>query len=338
MATVTVIQKDITTLKGDVSNIKGDISNVKGDVSTAKNDIKNAKSDISNVKTSIEKINGDIKNLQGKTEVNGDWSAHKTMKERPQPGALATGHKVKSQLSFPGGEDYEVSLELILNVDQVQKARLSVRNKDGQTVYFDFNDRGEIILPPSKNISDKYFTIANDGTAKQNGRFNFWGNGSDRESVLEFGAGGYVFYAELTAGGSKNLTVNGVCRAHSFEQTSDRDLKDNIRIIDNATDRIRKMNGYTYTLKSNGMPYAGIIAQEAMIAIPEVIGGTVIHEDGQSASEEGERFLTVDYSGVVGLLVQVCRESDERISKLENDISELKDIVSKLINKGETLN
>ncbi|GHM06713.1 hypothetical protein ECZU41_13810 [Escherichia coli] len=44
--------------------------------------------------------------------------------------------------------------------------------------------------------------------------------------------------------------------------SSDRDLKDNIQVIDNATDRIRKMNGYTYTLKENGMPYAGVIAQK----------------------------------------------------------------------------
>ncbi|XBY06461.1 tail fiber domain-containing protein [Escherichia coli] len=45
------------------------------------------------------------------------------------------------------------------------------------------------------------------------------------------------------------LSVNGACHATAFNQHSDRDLKDNIQVIDNATDRIRKMNGYTYTLK-----------------------------------------------------------------------------------------
>ncbi|WP_143365092.1 tail fiber domain-containing protein, partial [Escherichia coli] len=89
----------------------------------------------------------------------------------------------------------------------------------------------------------------------------------------------------------------------------DRDLKDNIQVIDNATDRIRKMNGYTYTLKENGMPYAGVIAQEALEAIPEVVGSAMKYQDGASGSE-GERYYTVDYSGVTGLLVQVARESD----------------------------
>ncbi|MDO2519646.1 phage tail tip fiber protein, partial [Escherichia coli] len=41
---------------------------------------------------------------------------------------------------------------------------------------------------------------------------------------------------------------------------SDRRLKENIEIIDNATDAIRKINGYTYTLKENGAHCAGVIA------------------------------------------------------------------------------
>ncbi|HAW8176244.1 tail fiber domain-containing protein, partial [Escherichia coli] len=99
---------------------------------------------------------------------------------------------------------------------------------------------------------------------------------------------------------------------------------------DNATDRIRKMNGYTYTLKENGMPYAGVIAQEALEAIPEAVGSAMKYQDGASGSEgeEGERYYTVDYSGVTGLLVQVARESDDRITALEEENAELKQRLS----------
>ena len=116
----------------------------------------------------------------------------------------------------------------------------------------------------------------------------------------------------------------------AFNQHSDRDLKDNIQVIDNATDRIRKMNGYTYTLKENGMPYAGVIAQEALEAIPEVVGSAMKYQDGASGSEgeEGERYYTVDYSGVTGLLVQVARESDDRITALEEENAELRQRLS----------
>ncbi|MBS8538960.1 tail fiber domain-containing protein, partial [Escherichia coli] len=122
----------------------------------------------------------------------------------------------------------------------------------------------------------------------------------------------------------------GACHATAFNQHSDRDLKDNIQVIDNATDRIRKMNGYTYTLKENGMPYAGVIAQEALEAIPEVVGSAMKYQDGASGSEgeEGERYYTVDYSGVTGLLVQVARESDDRITALEEENAELRQRLS----------
>ena len=86
------------------------------------------------------------------------------------------------------------------------------------------------------------------------------------------------------------------------------------------------MNGYTYRLKSNGMPYAGVIAQEALNAIPESVGSTIKYKSGDNGSdgEEGERYYTVDYSGVTGLLVQVARESDDRITALEEENAELR--------------
>lgn len=158
-----------------------------------------------------------------------------------------------------------------------------------------------------------------------------WGN-SSRPVVYEVGVdgGAYMFYAQKTTSNTYELTVNGACNASAFNQGSDRDLKDNIQVIDNATDRIRKMNGYTYTLKENGMPYAGVIAQEALEAIPEVVGSMMKYPDGGSGldGEEGERYYTVDYSGVTGLLVQVARESDDRITALEEENAELRQRLS----------
>ncbi|EFN8473359.1 tail fiber domain-containing protein, partial [Escherichia coli] len=83
-------------------------------------------------------------------------------------------------------------------------------------------------------------------------------------------------------------------------------------------------------LKENGMPYAGVIAQEALEAIPEVVGSAVKYQDAASGSEgeEGERYYTVDYSGITGLLVQVARESDDRITALEEENAELKQRLS----------
>ena len=69
-----------------------------------------------------------------------------------------------------------------------------------------------------------------------------------------------MFYAQKNTDNTYMLSVNGACHATAFNQDSDRDLKDNIQVIDNATDRIRRTA--IHTLKENGMPHAGVIARK----------------------------------------------------------------------------
>ena len=181
-------------------------------------------------------------------------------------------------------------------------------------------------------------SLSNSGSSKKDADIRLWGS-NDRPSVIEFGlTDGYLYYAQQNADGSRTLKMNGNIECNTLHQVSDRDLKDNIEVISNATESIRKMRGYTYNLKSNGMPYAGVIAQEVMDAIPEAIAIGVNYEEFQGVTKDGgrllgsKRYLSVDYSAVTGLLVQVCRESDDRISKLENQVEEMKSLVEKLIN------
>lgn len=154
-----------------------------------------------------------------------------------------------------------------------------------------------------------------------------WGNGTDRLSVLEVSLDSeFLFYAQKVADGSKVLSVNGSITCTTVNQLSDRDLKDNIQVIGDATEAIRKMNGYTYTLKENGLPYAGVIAQEVMEALPEAVGSFTHYGealqgptiDGNELREE-TRYLNVDYAAVTGLLVQVARETDNRVTELEEE-------------------
>lgn len=190
------------------------------------------------------------------------------------------------------------------------------------------------------------FSYENHQTAAQNASFILWGNNeAGRPTIIDCKlADGYVlFQAGQNADKSGTFNVNGVVQATAFNQTSDRDLKDNIEEIENATESLRKMSGYTYTLKENGLPYAGVIAQEVMEAIPEAVSGFTQYTDLEGPTKDGnqlvgeERFLSVDYGAVTGLLVKVCRESDDRISKLEKEVEYLKAAVAALINKPTTL-
>lgn len=185
-------------------------------------------------------------------------------------------------------------------------------------------------------VSSKYFQIINDPTCNigidEHMIAQAWGNGTDRLSVFEVKlSSGYIFYAQKNSDSSRVLQVAGSINCTSLNQSSDRDLKDNIEIIPDATAAIRKMNGYTYTLKENGLPYAGIIAQEAMEAIPEAVGSFTWYgeelegptQDGQELREEA-RYLNVDYAAVTGLLVQVARETDDRVTALEEENASLR--------------
>ncbi|WP_215411685.1 tail fiber domain-containing protein [Escherichia coli] len=195
-------------------------------------------------------------------------------------------------------------------------------------------------IKPASSSWDRYFTMENSGTAYHNGTYQFWGNAvydgssitGDRYSVFEWKLDtGYLAYLERSADGSQKLQVNGGIHCTAVTQSSDRDLKDNIEVIPDATAAIRKMNGYTYTLKENGLPYAGIIAQEAMEAIPEAVGSFMWEgeelegptQDGRELRETA-RYLNVDYAAVTGLLVQVARETDDRVTALEEENASLR--------------
>ncbi|HBD4996562.1 TPA: tail fiber domain-containing protein [Escherichia coli] len=195
-------------------------------------------------------------------------------------------------------------------------------------------------------------------TAKSNATLSLWGADS-RPSVLEYNLSkpdtdeviGYGFYCQLNTDNTIQFQVNGVINCVTLNQSSDRDLKDNIQVIGDATEAIRKMNGYTYTLKENGLPYAGVIAQEVIDALPEAVGSFTHYGkalqgptiDGNELREE-TRYLNVDYAAVTGLLVQVARETDNRVTELEEEnaslraniaemderIAKLEELVSKL--------
>ena len=179
------------------------------------------------------------------------------------------------------------------------------------------------------------------------GRLYYWGNGADRKNVLEFQisdnstAASWVFHcgAKTDEAKSRYFAVNGTVECTTVSQSSDRDLKDNIEVIPNALEAIRKMKGYTYTLKENGMPYAGVIAQEVMEALPEAVGSFVKRKEIEGPTQDGiplmteERFYNVDYAAVTGLLVQVCREQDDKITALEEQVKKLTEVVTGLQEK-----
>ncbi|HGW7009764.1 TPA: tail fiber domain-containing protein [Escherichia coli] len=231
-------------------------------------------------------------------------------------------------------KNHRSSAQVLLNGDDgaVQLLSGTVNGATAQALTInkdEVNSTADLVIRKQTGTGNR-FVLQNAGNAELPFSVSVWGS-STRQNVFEVAtSAAYLFYAQRTPAGQL-FDVNGAINCTTLNQSSDRDLKDDILVISDATKAIRKMNGYTYTLKENGLPYAGVIAQEVMEALPESVGsftryGNELHGptvDGNELREE-TRYLNVDYAAVTGLLVQVARETDNRVTELEGENASLK--------------
>lgn len=231
-------------------------------------------------------------------------------------------------------KNHRSSAQVLLNGDDgaVQLLSGTVNGATAQALTInkdEVNSTADLVITKQTGTGNR-FALLNSGNSELPVSIRVWGS-SDRQNVFEVGtSAGYLFYAQKTSSGQL-FDVSGNITCQTLHQSSDRDLKDNIQVIGEATESIRKMNGYTYTLKENGLPYAGVIAQEVMEALPEAVGSFTRYGnelqgptvDGNELREE-TRYLNVDYAAVTGLLVQVARETDNRVTELEEENASLK--------------
>ena len=124
--------------------------------------------------------------------------------------------------------------------------------------------------------------------------------------------GSGVVNSSLTSVGTLNgLTVSGFCTATDFNTTSDRNLKDNIRLVENAAELVTKLEGVHFTWKENGKETIGVIAQQIEEHLPQLV-------------QENETHKTVNYNGLIGVLIEAVKEQGSRILLLEEEIERLK--------------
>jgi hypothetical protein len=102
-----------------------------------------------------------------------------------------------------------------------------------------------------------------------------------------------------------NIGVIGTVSATDLIATSDIRLKENIKDIDSALEKVLRMHGVYYTRKNEQERKVGVIAQEVEEVLPEVV-----HTD-----EVGMK--SVSYGSIVGLLIEAIKEQNEQIKKLQ---------------------
>jgi hypothetical protein len=102
--------------------------------------------------------------------------------------------------------------------------------------------------------------------------------------------------------GSGNLTMLGNVTAYS-----DIRMKKDVETIDNALDLVGKMRGVKYTRIDTGKAGVGVIAQEMLEVMPEVV------QQGIGADDT----LSVAYGNLVGVLIEAIKELEARVAQLE---------------------
>ena len=110
-----------------------------------------------------------------------------------------------------------------------------------------------------------------------------------------------------------DLQVDGDVIAFSSVVASDKNLKENIQNIKDPIEKIKQLNGVTFDWKRNGKPSGGIIAQDVDVAMPSLVSET---ED----LERGFSHKTVDYNGIIGLLVETVKEQQNQIDDLKSQL------------------
>lgn len=114
----------------------------------------------------------------------------------------------------------------------------------------------------------------------------------------------------------KNLYVGSDIVAFA----SDERLKENIKPIDNALDKLSKLNGYTYNFNEKGQEllsesgdtqHVGVLAQEVEQVMPQVV----------VPAPSDQNYKTVKYDKLVPLLIESIKELNSQVQQLKDQLN-----------------
>lgn len=186
-----------------------------------------------------------------------------------------------------------------------------------------FNARGQV------NVNG---TIRMENTGKNSiysSITRLWGDGGERQSVLEWDweGGPWTAYLEFNRSlGATKFGVNGRIEGN-LVNTSDVRLKKNVEKVEGALEKINKLSGYQYIWKKDDAPSAGVIAQEVLEVMPSAVGVTQNHD----VESDDTDYYTVEYNQLHALHIEAIKELTKRVEKLEEQLYNSQVTIDKLV-------
>ena len=120
-------------------------------------------------------------------------------------------------------------------------------------------------------------------------------------TLVNVGVGTTNPTSKLTVDG--NLYVTGIITSTDYDSLSDRNLKSNIQSIQNPIESVKQIRGVTFDWKETGRSSAGVVAQEIEKVLPNLVNGDDVK--------------TVNYNGLIGLLIECVKEQQKEIEELK---------------------
>lgn len=159
----------------------------------------------------------------------------------------------------------------------------------GETSIGIYNTEYTPINTTGFNAADRLFTIGNGDLGSRSNALTVFKNG--------------------------NATLAG-----TLTQSSDKRLKTNITMLSSALSNVLQLNGYSYhwmdTKQRGDEKQIGVIAQEIKGLYPELV------------REDAKGYLSVNYSGLVPVLIEATKEQQAQIEELKQKNTELKTLLS----------
>ena len=143
-------------------------------------------------------------------------------------------------------------------------------------------------------------TIKQDGSPVGTGtatEFDFYEN----FSITEPSAG--IASVRLANG----INISGIVTATDFNSTSDARLKTNVQVIEDPLEKVLQINGVSFNWIKDNRPSMGVIADNIQEVLPELVSDT----DPK----------TVNYNGLIGLLIECVKHQQEEINALKTSIN-----------------
>jgi len=181
-------------------------------------------------------------------------------------------------------------------------------------LYYDNTNMASTVSDGFRVEADKRLEIANGGnwSGELAGKIEHHSSSMYHQYLTSF--------ITRNASGTNTLDIdnagNGVFTGN-VTAYSDSRLKEDVKTIDNALDKVSKLRGVEYTRKETQEREIGVIAQEVKEIVPELVS---IKAEQDSVNKDGLKDVHImKYQNTVGLLIEAIKDLKAEIEELKKD-------------------